>query len=194
MTIANAITSSRILVAPFFFIAFFLPRWTALPVAFPVVVLWALFALMEISDLADGAVARKLGQTSDTGKLLDPFADSLSRLTYFFCFTTVDIMPIWIFLVILYRDLGVGFVRLLVLKRGAAMSARVSGKLKAWIYAVSGIAGLLVFTLQHLWSESSFLPAMSVLASITFYLAGAIALWTLYDYVSVLFRKNNRKA
>ena len=44
---------------------------------------WLVFALIEISDLLDGHLARNLKQESELGKVLDPFADSLSRLTYF---------------------------------------------------------------------------------------------------------------
>lgn len=191
MTLPNAITTSRVVMSPLFFIFFFLPRWSGFPDSVSIVVLWVLFVLMEVSDLFDGAVARRLSQTSDTGKLLDPFADSLSRLTYFFCFTTAGLMPIWIFLVLLYRDLGVGFIRLLVLRRGTTLSARVSGKLKAWVYAIAGVFGLLLLTAQIGFSDSLFDSIVSTSAIVIFYAAGAIAVWSLIDYASVLYRKPN---
>ena len=61
-----------------------------------VVVLWSLFILIELSDLLDGAAARKLNTVSGFGKLFDPFADVFARLTYFVCFSYTGIMPLWI--------------------------------------------------------------------------------------------------
>ena len=192
MTISNAVTASRIFLAPLFFVVFFLPRWFGVSELVVIVILWVLFVAIELSDLFDGHIARKLSQTSDTGKLLDPFADSLSRLTYFFCFTSAGYMPIWIFVVLLYRDLGVGFIRLMILRRGAALSARVSGKLKAWIYAVAGGVGLFHLTIELL-PESLVSKIVSVFTIVVFYSAGAIAIWSLVDYASLLITKKRAK-
>ena len=187
---ANAVTSSRIVFAPLFFVAFFLPRWFGVPEIVSIIILWTLFILIEISDLVDGQIARKMSQTTDTGKLLDPFADSLSRLTYFFCFTTAGYMPIWIFVVLLYRDLGIGFIRLLILRKGHTLGARISGKLKAWVYAISGIFGLGKLTLGQ-FPDTMVYEIVSVVTIVVFYLAGVIAIWSLIDYASVLLRKNS---
>ena len=188
MTLSNAVTSSRIVLSPLFFVAFFLPRWFDLSEVVSLVILWILFALIEASDLADGAIARRLSQTSDTGKLLDPFADSLSRLTYFLCFTMADIMPVWIFLILLYRDLGVGFIRLMILRRGVTLSARLSGKLKAWIYAFAGIAGLVDFTARVAGFGATSSSVIGAATSGCFYAAGAIAIWSFFDYLSFLLK------
>ncbi len=77
----------RVVLSPVFFVVYFMPQWfnfTAVPV---IAALTLIFTAIEVSDLIDGKVARKLNQVSDLGKLLDPFGDSLSRLTYFLCFT-----------------------------------------------------------------------------------------------------------
>ena len=47
------------------------------------------FLLIELSDLLDGHAARVRNQESELGKVLDPFADSLSRLTYFVAFAGI---------------------------------------------------------------------------------------------------------
>jgi CDP-diacylglycerol---glycerol-3-phosphate 3-phosphatidyltransferase len=143
--------------------------------------LLVLFLVMEISDGLDGHVARKTGTVSDFGKLFDPFADSLARLTYFLGFVYTGIMPGWIFILVLYRDLGVAFVRTLAMKKGVAMAAQLSGKIKAWIYAIAGIAGILSA------SAASFLPAGLVagavaVADMTFMACAATAVWTMIDY------------
>ena len=114
-------------------------------------VLVLLFAASELSDLLDGVVARRLGQVSGAGKLFDPFGDVLSRLTYFFCFYQVNIMPAYAFILILWRELGMLFVRQLVQLSGRGpLPARWAGKVKAVIYLVATALALLLF-LVHNW-------------------------------------------
>ena len=145
--------------------------------------LWLLFIIIELTDLADGQIARRTGQISDTGKLLDPFADSLSRLTYFLCFTIAGIMEVWVFLIILYRDLGVSFIRLLMSRRGIAMASRMSGKIKAWVYALCGVIGLALMTIRHTALTDDIVRIADIVTYISFICAAAIALWSLGDYI-----------
>lgn len=186
MRLANLITFSRILLSPVFFCVFYIPRWFGTSSLVSLIFLWFLFGIIEVTDLIDGKVARKLDQTSDTGKLLDPFADSLSRLTYFLCFFIAGIMEVWIFLILLYRDLSVSFVRLLMSRRGVVMGARLSGKLKAWVYAISGVVGLAMLTLMELPVPEEMVDAGLVITYICFIISGAVALWSLADYMTAL--------
>lgn len=186
MSLPNIITLIRILLSPVFFCVFYIPRWFETSSLIPLIILWVLFGIMEITDLIDGKVARKLNQISDTGKLLDPFADSLARLTYFLCFAIAGVLEVWIFLIILYRDLGVSFVRLMMARRGIAMSARFSGKLKAVVYAVSGIVGLGMMTLNETRLSENALSIAQLVTTIFFIVSAAVALWSLADYFSAL--------
>ena len=75
------------------------------------------FVLIEFSDLLDGHFARTRKQESELGKVLDPFADSLSRLTYFVAFAGSGILPLWILLILIYRDVSVAYIRVMVSTR-----------------------------------------------------------------------------
>ena len=99
MTLADKITSSRLILAPLFFVFFnyFDSFWT-------VIVLWAIFIVSELSDLLDGMVARKRNEISYFGKLFDPFADTLTQLTYFLCFVMEGILHPFLLLAVLYRE------------------------------------------------------------------------------------------
>jgi CDP-diacylglycerol--glycerol-3-phosphate 3-phosphatidyltransferase len=119
------------------------------------------------------------------GKILDPFADSLSRLTYFICFTAAHLMPFYILIIIIYRDFSVSFIRLLMIQRGVVMGARLSGKIKAWVYAIAGIGGMLRLS-QNLWAffnSSTF----NCIIDLIFIICGLVALITLFDYIRPLF-------
>lgn len=180
MTLPMALTAGRIVLAPLFFAAWQAAArgspWWLLPA-------WVLFALIEVSDLLDGHIARARGQESELGKVLDPMADSLARLTYFVCFAGAGIMPLWMLLVLVYRDVGVAYIRVIASKSKGMMGARASGKVKAWVYAVAGIAGLCVLTL----SRTGWFPAAHAAVRWTgfglFAAAAAAALWSLLDYV-----------
>ena len=186
MSLPNLITFSRILLSPVFFAVYYIPRWQGSTSVWPIITLWLLFGIIELTDLIDGKVARKLDQTSDTGKLLDPFADSLSRLTYFLCFAIAGVMEVWIFLILLYRDLSVSFVRLMMARKGIIMSARMSGKIKAWVYAMSGIVGLGMLTIYTFPSLAEASEVFEVVTYVCFVISAAVALWTLGDYLMAL--------
>ena len=150
MKISNLLTISRIIFSPVFLIIFFLADYFQQNILIFLVILWIIFIFIELSDFFDGFIARALAQVSEVGKLMDPFADSFSRITYFLCFMIAGIMPVWIFVIILYRDLLVSFFRLIILKRGKTMGARISGKIKACIYALAGGVALFTFSAKKL--------------------------------------------
>lgn len=179
------------MISPLFFILFFLPGWTDFPPEVAIGIMWFLFIIGEISDILDGYFARKLNLVGDIGKLLDPFADVISRLTYFLCFLGIGLMPMWAFLIIMYRELGILFLRLLMLKKGVALGARIGGKIKAVIYAVAGVIGLFYVTFD--WLEIPLFKAESeIIVFVVFIVAVAAAVLSFVDYF-LLFIKEARK-
>jgi CDP-diacylglycerol--glycerol-3-phosphate 3-phosphatidyltransferase len=184
MTLPDKVTSSRLLMAPLFFAAYFLPQWTGNLKLLSVVLVWSFGFLIELSDMLDGLLARRLGKVHDTGKYLDPFADSLSRLTYFVCFTFSGIMPVWIFLIILYREIGISFIRILRLKKdGTVLSAEWPGKFKAVGYVLAGGAGVLTYTFRQLGAAAG---AVSAAEEVSFYVFCVAALAALMSFVFYL--------
>jgi CDP-diacylglycerol---glycerol-3-phosphate 3-phosphatidyltransferase len=134
---AIALTLSRIVIAPVF-AYFFIHSFHA---ASPALWLWVsigLVCLIELSDAFDGYVARSRNLVSDFGKLLDPMADSLSRQTIFLSFMVcaAHIIPLWIFLIFLYRDAFLSILRIMCAYNGTVLAARQAGKLKAVVQAV----------------------------------------------------------
>jgi len=140
MGLANRITFFRIALAPTFAAIF--SAWLTWrdPVWVPLV--WGVFLVSEFSDVLDGWVARKLGETSDLGKVLDPFSDVISRLTIFVCLLVAGVAPLWFVLIVLYREVSMTFLRLLIVQRGIVQGASMSGKIKAWFYFLAALVGL----------------------------------------------------
>ena len=101
-----------------------------------------------------GIIARRYKLVTDLGKVLDPFSDTLARLTYFVCLISVSVMPVWVFIIMMYREFSIIFLRMLMMKTGKTVAANNWGKAKAVMYAISGIAGILYVSFSRLLERS----------------------------------------
>jgi CDP-diacylglycerol--glycerol-3-phosphate 3-phosphatidyltransferase len=193
MTVANVLTFLRIALSPVFFVIFSLAGLLPGAQLLFVVILWVIFVLIELSDFFDGIVARKRGEVSELGKVLDPFADSVSRLTYFICFAMDGFLQFWILIVLVYRDLFTAFIRMYMATKGIVHGSRLTGKIKAWVYAGAGIAGLIYFSLKRLLILNEIHAILLAVSNIIFLLCVLIALVTIADYSSLFWKKRSQK-
>jgi CDP-diacylglycerol--glycerol-3-phosphate 3-phosphatidyltransferase len=103
----------------------------------------AVFAAAMATDWFDGRVARRRGRTSPLGSLLDPMADKILVLAVLVMLVDADVVPGWMVVAIVARELLVSGLRLAALERGVVLQARDLGKLKTWTQAVAaGVGGL----------------------------------------------------
>lgn len=137
MSLAHYFTLLRILISPAFPILYLEYSWFGIPLkALPYILLF-LLCVCESTDLIDGYLARRRNQVTDLGKVLDPMADSITRISLFLTFTQGFLgVPLIIVLVFLYRDFFISTLRTLCALRGVALAARFSGKMKAVIQAI----------------------------------------------------------
>ncbi|MDY6970863.1 MAG: CDP-alcohol phosphatidyltransferase family protein [Thermodesulfobacteriota bacterium] len=96
MTIPNLITSIRIILAPIFII--YLINDEFLPALI-------IFVLAGLTDGADGLVAGLCDQKSKLGAYLDPLADKLLLVAGFICLSVKSIVPAWLTVVVISRDI-----------------------------------------------------------------------------------------
>uniref|UniRef100_A0A7C3E554 CDP-diacylglycerol--glycerol-3-phosphate 3-phosphatidyltransferase n=1 Tax=Gracilinema caldarium TaxID=215591 RepID=A0A7C3E554_9SPIR len=192
MTSADKITSIRLILAPIFFIVYFLPLWfPALGSVWSVPVLWVIFIIAELTDLFDGLVARSRNEVSDFGKLFDPFSDTLVRITYFLCFVVDGILPAILLMIVLYREFGILFLRTLMMKLGIAMGARSGGKIKAVTYMIAGVLALIASSMQRLSFGDSLFTIVKVAAIVVFAISVIISLSSFADYYRVYKNAKN---
>ena len=107
-TVPNMISFVRLLGVPLFLYLLLGPHYDVAAVV--------VLALGGTSDWVDGYVARRLGQVSRLGELLDPFADRLYILATLLGFTVREVVPWWLTAALLSREAVLG-VALLVLRR-----------------------------------------------------------------------------
>ncbi|HNS72353.1 MAG TPA: CDP-diacylglycerol--glycerol-3-phosphate 3-phosphatidyltransferase [bacterium] len=179
MKLPNILTVSRIFLAPLFIVAFMFNTLSSYIICF------FLALIIELSDMFDGFFARRNKQTSDFGKLMDPFADSISRFSIFLCFLSADLAPLWVIAIFFYRDVLVSIIRVFSTLEGFVVSARQSGKIKAWGQAVS-IWLVLILMIVHKagwWPRLLDTPGRyHQLTSIIIFIAALITLWSGIDY------------
>lgn len=184
MKLANIFTAVRIVLAPLFFVLFFLPGLIGFGVAASVYILIPLFAFMEFTDFLDGYYARKHKEVSDFGKLFDPFADTLANLTVLFVFVLSGYLPAFLFLILLYRELGISFVRMLASRQGVAIGARKGGKAKTVLYIVAAGFSLAIESAIRLGFDISAISAQARIVNLALYgLAVLVSLVSFIDYL-----------
>jgi CDP-diacylglycerol--glycerol-3-phosphate 3-phosphatidyltransferase len=185
MNLADRLTLFRIILAPLFFAVYLLSAPFTDKAAWIIPALWVIFVISELTDMFDGMAARHFKQTSDFGKLFDPFADTLMQMTCFLCFVIDGIFPAALFLVVLYREFGILFVRNLMLRKGIAMGARISGKIKTVSYIAAITTALLYTSLARLGIFETVQPLVKTIAVIVFSTSVFFSLLSFFDYIRV---------
>ncbi len=62
------------------------------------------FTLSGITDILDGAIARKFNLISTFGKLMDPLADKLTQISVLATLVFKDIIPFWILIIVILKE------------------------------------------------------------------------------------------
>lgn len=101
----------------------------------------AAFVVAMATDWFDGRVARSRGRTSPLGSLLDPLADKILVLAVLIMLVDARVVPGWMVVAIVARELLVSGLRLAALERGVVIRARDLGKLKTWAQAGAAAVG-----------------------------------------------------
>ncbi len=141
--IANALTTLRILMVPFF-------GWALLADGGDSI-LWrcvaaGIFLAAMITDKVDGDLARSRGLITDFGKIADPIADKAITGMALIGLSVVGDVWWWVTILVLAREWSVTLLRLSILKN-VVIAAAQSGKIKTTFQGVA--LGLLVLPLPH---------------------------------------------
>ncbi len=138
INIPNVLTLFRILLTPLFIICLFYDNGYAR--------IWALFIFIvaSITDAVDGHYARKYNQVTRHGKFLDPLADKILVSAAFISFALMNLIPFWMVVLIIFRDLFVTGLRMAMESQGLTMVTSKIAKAKTTIQ-ISVIIFILLF-------------------------------------------------
>ena len=111
----------------------------------------ALFIAASITDGIDGYIARRRGQITTMGMLLDPLADKLLIAAAFITLVQFNprLVPAWIAVIIIGREFLVSGLRSIAASEGFTIEASDLGKFKMLVQIVSVVAVIL----DHRWQE-----------------------------------------
>ena len=161
MNLPNSLTIARIFLVPVLVSVLLTKFEGRLVLGLPVELVGAaIFGLASLTDWLDGYLARRRGQVTWVGQVLDPIADKLLTSAAFISLVQMDLAPAWMVAIIVGREFAVTALRTLAHARGTAMPASPLGKIKM----VSQVVAILALILAH-GEKREFL------------LIGQIALW-----------------
>jgi len=171
--IPNILTLLRIFLIPVFVAFFYLPlSWARIACAL-------VFGIAALTDLIDGYLARRLGQTSDLGAFLDPVADKLMVAAALVLLVEADPRPLLALpaVVIIGREIAVSALREWMAELGVRAHVAVSqiGKFKT---SAQMIAILVLILGKEPWGLPTYEPALGLL-----YLAAVLTLWSMFIYL-----------
>ena len=176
--IPNILTIGRIIIVPFFVLAFYLPGFygdlTAL----------ILFIIASFTDFLDGMLARMLGQESKLGELLDPIADKIIVATALILLVmdgTIQNYEVIAAIIILTREILISGLREFLAKGQIKLPVSNLAKLKTVLQMVaiglllSGDTGNKIINFEDYNAQT--------IGIILLWLSAAITLFTGYDYL-----------
>ncbi|HEY6445406.1 MAG TPA: CDP-diacylglycerol--glycerol-3-phosphate 3-phosphatidyltransferase [Acidobacteriaceae bacterium] len=155
----------------------------------------AFFIIVSISDGIDGYLARRRGQITTMGMLLDPIADKLlitSAYVELVQFNPHVVKP-WIVVVVVGREFLVSGLRQIASTEGFTIEASDAGKLKTVIQIIS----VVLATLDegwHAWRLGWFIFPVHLFAVVGIYYMAAISILTGVDYFVAFWRKIEKAA
>ena len=149
VNIPNALTVLRLAIVPVF-------AWMLL--AHPHDITWrwittSVFIVALLTDLADGAIARKKGLITDFGKLWDPIADKAITGMAMIGLSILGELWWWVTLIILVREWGITIMRFMIVKYGVQAADKL-GKMKT-LFQTIALVGLLAPFIFHLETLTS---------------------------------------
>ena len=166
MNLPNKLTLFRVILIPFFL--FFLlteyageySKWIAL----------GIFIVASLTDLLDGAIARKYNLITNFGKFMDPLADKLLVCSAMIAFVELEKMPAWVVIVIISREFAVSGFRLVAADNNVVIAAGWWGKVKTTVQMI-----MVILMIANIGT-------LALVTEITMWLALALTVISMIDY------------
>ncbi|MCP9446946.1 MAG: CDP-diacylglycerol--glycerol-3-phosphate 3-phosphatidyltransferase [Nitrospira sp.] len=131
LNLPNVLTLGRILLIPIFVLIFMDPTPDRSLLAA------VIFTAAAVTDLLDGYIARRTGQITKLGKLLDPIADKLLVLSALILLVNVDRVGALVAILIIARELTVTGIRAMAAGERMIIAAQTMGKYKMALQVVA---------------------------------------------------------
>lgn len=174
MNLPNALTLVRMFLAPLLVVVLITEFEGRLVLGLPKELVGAaIFGLASATDWLDGYLARRRGQVTALGKMMDPLADKLLTSAAFISLVQLGAAPAWIVALIISREIAITALRGVASARGITMPASWLGKFKM----ASQVAAILMLMLG--WGP---MPWLAPMGQAALWVVAAAALISAVDY------------
>jgi CDP-diacylglycerol--glycerol-3-phosphate 3-phosphatidyltransferase len=149
-----------------------------------------IFILASITDGLDGYLARRRGQITTLGMLLDPLADKLMVTAAYILLVAYNprIVPPWIAVLVIGREFLVSGLRSIASSEGFTIDASEIGKLKTVIQIVSVVAAILNHRWDY-WNLWGFPVGVHLIAVTAIYWMTVVSVISAVDYFVGFWKK-----
>jgi CDP-diacylglycerol---glycerol-3-phosphate 3-phosphatidyltransferase len=182
MNLPNTLTIARIFIVPLLVAVLVQERiilhWNGGVITNDVVAL-IIFWVAAATDLLDGYLARRWGQVTTIGTLLDPIADKLLVSAALISLVQVRVVPGWLVVLLVGREFAVSGLRSIAAVEGYTIKASELGKTKTFwqVLAIS----LLMISMHHAW--------VARWANLSLYVVVLFSIWSAISYFNKFWRK-----
>jgi CDP-diacylglycerol---glycerol-3-phosphate 3-phosphatidyltransferase len=186
VSLPNQLSVLRIILAPVF-LFLFLSDTPALKQLSLLIFLIAVF-----TDWYDGWHARKFGMVSKVGIFLDPLADKILTSIAFIGFFILGIMPLWMVMIIVIRDILITLLRSYHEYKGYTMKTSFIAKTKTFLQMTYIFVILILIVLLSFSIDDPVRNSINnfIYSGINYYLMLIVTLITLYTGVNYFFEKS----
>ena len=170
--VPNILSFIRLILVPIFVVSFFvINQYLAL----------AIFVIASITDIIDGYIARHYNAITEFGKVLDPFADKLMKMSALISLAIANLIPLWVAILMIVCDIAMIISGLCLYKKKITIQSNWIGKAGTFVISIGVV---LSFFTQWLGDTNVYV----IYAGIT------IAIIAGLDYVYIFFtNKINKK-
>jgi CDP-diacylglycerol--glycerol-3-phosphate 3-phosphatidyltransferase len=172
MTVPNLLTFVRLALAPVAAVLAYSSAGAGRACAL------GIFLFAMATDVVDGLIAKLPGQSSRLGLYLDPVTDKIIVLTMFFVLADLELLPLWMAVLMLARELVVDGLRSAAATSGQVVGSNIMGKTKGILQTVCIGLGL---ALRTLWVDPPlawlWVTACTGLTLLVVWIFAAIFVW-----------------
>jgi CDP-diacylglycerol--glycerol-3-phosphate 3-phosphatidyltransferase len=178
LNLPNFITLTRILLIPVFVVLFATPTEDrSLSAAL-------VFVIAAVTDLLDGYLARRNGQVTTLGMLLDPIADKLLVLSALILLVNIDRVSALVAILIIAREVAVTGVRAIAAGEGMVIAAETTGKYKMALQVVAIVLLILEDTFVSDLGNMHLAGIVTLYLSLVLgYVSGGYYVWSFWKQV-----------
>lgn len=156
-----------------------------------------ILTLSGLTDVLDGYIARKFNFITDFGKLIDPLADKMTQISILATLVIVDIIPIWILIIIVVKELAMISGASFLYGKDLVVSSKWYGKLATVLFYVAIVVSLFIRQFEELIISKTFInstinPLLSIDMPI-YILALVCSVFSLIMYIKAFYAQGYLK-